>query len=444
MEIKHLDGHTLHEICIHGHLEIVKLLLTKFLDLKINEPNNSAFHLACDNGHSNIVDFFIKNYPDVDYANIDIVEMYKTCTAGVHIVIPSVSIHNEIDMPRNLSDYAPCEMHKKVAQVLIDNLPERCVTTNDKSMLYKMYINNLSKNDDNYIKTIEILLSNCKNINIEIDIFYLLCENNKLCAIKKIIKHIDFNNINEIELQSCFEKCCQNGYLDIVKYLIKKFPTLHQCSLYTFIKLFENGYLELIKFLVNCYPKLLDYSAGKIVFLIVCNSGNIEVLNYLLKYLPKFETNIDNGFIIACKNYDYELMRYLSKYLDNFNIEKNNYETLKIISKKCTIDILDHFINFFDIKMPIVNEIILPIICLDGNLEIVIYIINKFPYIDIYINNCIILHNICKSGNLEILKLLVDHYQCNINLYGQQLFKIACENCNIDIMNFLLEYVHEI
>jgi ankyrin repeat protein len=60
------DNTVLHTACVHGHLEIVKLVMVRiysgfgtstesFLQAK-NNDGSSCFHLACAKGHFNIVE----------------------------------------------------------------------------------------------------------------------------------------------------------------------------------------------------------------------------------------------------------------------------------------------------------------------------------------------------------------------------------------------------
>lgn len=225
--------------------------------------------------------------------------------------------------------------------------------------------------------------------NIDTNTFVLLCENNKLDEIKKMISE-DINKTIDIHIrfEYPFRIACYYGFFDIVKYLLsleKKYGKI-------------NINIPYIKYLINeeYFPIKTCPLYGASI------SGNLELVKYLL--------NIEDY-----KYYD------INKAID-FALENNNIYIFKyLITTEKNVDYKKYLTNC----------------CKNNNLNLFKYLLQFSTNID---NIFHLLIYACNNNNIEFVKYIIFHFNykfTNINIYEMMLVSYK----NLSLMKFLYSYL---
>jgi len=192
-------------------------------------------------------------------------------------------------------------------------------------------------------------------------------------------------------------------------------------------------------------------------YFLVCSNGDIEILDLILnysRYANKLDIHIGNEYAlkIACKNNRLEIIDYLIRYgeLNNsiFLIHVDVNEIIKIVCKNNYFNILKYLLKYLDgcpkLYYKCIKQDILYYSIESNNIELIKYMIeyivshNKF-----FITNCIAQNMFvlaCEICNEEILEYLL--YTFNLNIYESngQYHDYACINNNTNALNFLIKY----
>ena len=146
------------------------------------------------------------------------------------------------------------------------------------------------------------------------------------------------------------------------------------------------------------------------VFLIGCEVGNIELIEWMLNDID-IDVNIANNlpFLLACENNQLEVAKYLYKRNPNMSFRnthfithifnQNYFELIKWIHQ-----VMPDLFNFLTIQelYTIFEEV------LSDHLEMAEWMISVFPHIPIYNSNNRLFINACKLNDIDVAKLLVN------------------------------------
>lgn len=122
-----------------------------------------------------------------------------------------------------------------------------------------------------------------------------------------IMKHFQENVkcINETCACRCFIGACQNGHMDIVKYLLtfehsKVYP-IKMCILETV----SNGHSDLASFLHDMYP-YIGRSCFKNCFAKACENGHADLAIHFMEYAD--DNTLDDAMMAACENGELDIV----------------------------------------------------------------------------------------------------------------------------------------
>ena len=144
-----------------------------------------------------------------------------------------------------------------------------------------------------------------------------------------------YKKYNKQQLNDGFIWACQNGHLEIVKFLLtspelKEHADVHAKDDLGFRVACRSGRLEVVKYLLTS-PKLTKHAdihakddGG---FRSACLGGHLEIVKYLLtsdelKKHADIHARNDEGFIWACRFGHLEVIKYL---IIDMNIDKTTY-----------------------------------------------------------------------------------------------------------------------
>jgi hypothetical protein len=101
-----------------------------------------------------------------------------------------------------------------------------------------------------------------------------------------------------------FRYACQNGHLEVVKYLMKQEdkPNIHAYNEGGFRWACFYGHLEVVKYLMSLDNKPNIHANNEFGFQLACHNGHLEVVKYLVELCDEYELVIDeNGKLISWK-----------------------------------------------------------------------------------------------------------------------------------------------
>lgn len=152
-----------------------------------------------------------------------------------------------------------------------------------------------------------------------------------------------------------------------------------------------------------------EMDINQYVLLICCESGNVELLDWILNDMS-MDINISDNlpFLLACENNQLEIAKYLYKKNPNMSF-RNTYFIYHIFNRnyfellKWIHNVMPDLFNFLTIYelYNIFEE------ALNENFEMAKWMISVFPHIPIYNFNNKLFINACKLNNIDVAKLFV-------------------------------------
>lgn len=172
-----------------------------------------------------------------------------------------------------------------------------------------------------------------------------------------------------------FFKACQNGHLEIVRYIIKEATCAKFAQVQTtyfvnrgFQRACQGGHFQVVTYLATNpevteagYPLLILLLTVITVFEWACLNGHLKVVHYLLtsSEVEKFQlvdihNNKDRGIQWACQGGQLELVKYLlnsPKLVEHADIHAANDQAFCLAHGAHHVDIVHYLIFEHDIKL---------------------------------------------------------------------------------------------
>ncbi|XP_062594182.1 uncharacterized protein LOC134255675 [Saccostrea cucullata] len=219
----------------------------------------------------------------------------------------------------------------------------------------------------------------------------------------------------------------------------------------------QNGKLDMVRYICEKYPDLLspDYydKTGMSPLHWSAQSGNIELYEYLIEKCVKqtYPDGRSTPLHEACKFGRLNMCKYLvNTYPHLLNIKDNNGENA-LHAAACGGNIV--LFNFLlgkglDIKTKTDDgKNVLYKCCMNGKLDMCKYLVNTYPQLlDVTDNSGgNVLHDAAYGGNIELFKLLLEKgfdIETTRN-DGQTVLHLSCMNGKLDMSNYLVNtYPH--
>ena len=403
------------------------------------EKYNTKFIQACKDNDINLIKNIISQTPKNNHLDLSILYGNKD------IIQLILNTHEEFyyDIENIFENYC------KLNNINLDNFE------------YIIYVYIKKFNDYKILNNIKYLFN--KDLNIldwyfNIFIKYNINYNNYINK-EDIITIISTNNMNEliklsnyislekINYEIILKDSCLYGNLDAVKFiynLSNDINILTQKCLY--YSCYKN--LELVKWLIdtnnNLNLKLEDYKA----FRMACYRGKYDIAIYLYEKTPEVIDYIRDKYEICEKivlNSLYGSLE-LCKWLYSFNIYEINLESLYEILIDTDLDIyklewlysiVPEFIDHYNFKN-LFNH------TWSYNLDVIKWLYNKKPNIDLLTNELII--ESCNYNKKDIIEWIITikpdliNNLNNFNIILKFIIKHNCRYCDIFIWLYELKY----
>jgi len=405
-------------VCSNGDVETLKLILeyNKYknkLDIHIN--NEYSLKIACKNNRLNIIEHLIEfGESNNNKFNVNIND---------YEIIKMACKCNYVDIVKYIISY----VNNRYIQIIYS----ACISNNSELIDYIISFFNLTDMLDN----IDIILHN---------MFYIATRNDCLEIIKYLLNK--YPKINYMSVSKIYIYSSINDNTNIVHYLFGNIDLYSQhCHDSTDLlvinntqnvltKIFESllndscekGCINIVKYIINCSEKnniQLDlkgiYDKGP--FYYACRSNNIELVQFIIQYTQYDELYIIAGLKQACTMGNYDIVKYLLDIIIQCNITYTDFEYLFVVSCKSTNTKLTCYILSYNSD---INNI--DVHCFDDQL----------------------LYMSCMTGNLDMFKLLYDYsikinspFDIHNNLHI--LLSCVCNSNNIDFIDYLVKYNKE-
>lgn len=246
--------------------------------------------------------------------------------------------------------------------------------------------------------------------------------------------NIDFYKYNtpSDKRRRYFAKACIGGHLIVAKYIYFKHPAEIREGIYDkiFVRCCQNGHLEIIKFLrsstlidISGYGihNISDYCLQK-AFRKSCEMNHVEIAEWLLYSLGLEGTNRTSQSV-------------------GYKVSSGNNNLFCHASKNGYIDVAKLLLSVDkSIDIHTVYEYAFRNSCMNGHIDFVKFLISLDNKIDIHALNEYAFRYSCARGDIEMVKYLLSlDGKIDITVNKQEAFRWSCENGHLSIAKYLYE-----
>ena len=344
--------------------------------------------------------------------------------------------------------------------------------------------------ENNNINIAKYIIDNSINVKQIKKIFLIACR----CKSIDIINLIDYDIISEISKKKILFNICMTKNLDFIKYVVEYVGIQHK-NAYGKKRCIEK---EKYFFFDNddSYPKLYERPSFYDEVLTKCihhdKKNNMMIYHYFVnnfKYIPSYIDSdsyeyYDYPIGCAAMRDDIELFKLILSQSKNIDNEKMFNKCLEYSSTSSTINIFKYIIkchkkflnretingifnglcdsgkigeikfllnnfsyidinyielnshhiyfHFLNSSYPFINA------CTSGNFDLIIYLLNKFPKIDVINNDPhFVISSCCESGNVELFQYMIKYLGIGDDIKYQKLFEKSCVVLNYDMAYYI-------
>lgn len=250
-----------------------------------------------------------------------------------------------------------------------------------------------------------------------------------------IVKCPDHINVKDKEGRSSFYVACENGHIDMVRYLMKFHHDINSENAEKTTALSAaclNCHIEVAKLLLDNDANInKTNNSNQSTLYFACLNGNVKLVQRLLYD----EYNVDitirdtvgsSALDVACKAGHTDIVKTLIAFGMDVNQKQNNYNTpLFLACKYGVYDTVKYIIDFIDSKQ------------------------NRKTRAEEIVNlhttqsGWTVLHTACSNGYTKIVKLLTDDVGMPINYKtnrGYTPLHLACRDGHFDIVKHFLHW----
>lgn len=498
-----INSNIINEIIRSDNFEIIEYL-SNFINIS-NKVNSSHITEICKYGNTKFMNWFIdleiyyENFINQSFSNLIIYGHYQQSIYFYNIknhqkfidlsdenfyLLKDIIKNNNIYMVRwfldnfseinNLQFIIFLELQENINQISKYDNPEilnlilKKYGLNSNNIIKLIYNYSFEKN--NY-KTLNFLIQNfnIKNYELSIDIkniFFNSIRNNEYEMIDIIIKN--FTNESWLQLTTQFEN---NKFFT---YLLKNYYEYLNINQDLFFNIMYNGNLYYLKNFIKYSRKDIDYSKiSEDDYIILFSHNNKILLDYIYQLkninfnnnynILKLAVNLNKLTVTEwlLENFEYDNLHNEDDFCFQTSIIYKNLEMLQLLYNYDKKEIFDNYkinylkiaskikdLNMFiwisdrfdDIDYTLENNILITNSLSLNNLYVFKYILNKVD-IDINYNEGVIITTAFGNNYNEIIKFLFDKYDnIDVLIKNQIIMKYAIEDADIEMLDLLYNY----
>lgn len=231
-----------------------------------------------------------------------------------------------------MKNYLPLFFHISRHKNINENLFDFCSKGNEKMVKYLLFhganVNYYGRkgktnspivlaSENGHLELVKYLVSKGATIHALGNFcFVKACQNGHLYILEYLMeKQVNFNIA--VDIQSTMKNAVKHGFVKVVKHLKPYWYYALYNYLNDFVKLAcENGKLEMVKFLLLLKTNLfqIDYTSS---FLICCEKGHVDIIDYLFHFRPLDTFPLKNGIEMASYHGQLEVIKKIMTVSEN-------------------------------------------------------------------------------------------------------------------------------
>jgi ankyrin repeat protein len=240
---------------------------------------------------------------------------------------------------------------------------------------------------------------------------------NMECSDKENMECSDEENMQDSDKEN-MQIAIRSGKIMVLNFYVEKYGT-EIITENEFLMACENGDLNMLEYMININSKINISYLEELALRLACKYNYIDIINFLLDINPNINLSIRNEevFLIAFDNNNIDILKLLTTI--NPMIKKSRYLNYNIsITEHC-------FINS----------------CSRGNFELMKWLLEYDPEINISVLNEKAFERCCYSGNLKIVKYLLElKPDINVRIYNDEIFIFTTLIGHIHVSDYLIKY----
>ena len=288
------DGNTyLHLAAAKGQIEAFKTAFSEEEDKNIkNEHGQTSFHLACMHGHFEIVQVLLENIdPEINIKAedshgrlLDLVNIFMENAAKLSFDNHGIDINAKTKLGRTAFHLACQKGHSDVVKLLMENAVAFCIDLNVKDDFGKTAFRWACFFGDSDV--VKIIMKNAANVNIDL-------------------------NAKDDSDRTAFLCACHQGHTDVVKIFMENAATFvidinskDKSGSTGFHWACESGFTDLVKiFMENAAKFSIDLNTidrkGRTAFYRACANGFSDVVQILMDNAAALNINLNVGTMMT-------------------------------------------------------------------------------------------------------------------------------------------------
>ena len=335
-----------HYACNYGHTKIVEMIMQKSIEINIElnakdlHGRKSAFNLAVERDHSKTVEMLLDNSTefniDLKTSQEDRTAFHFACVNGKSWLVEMILQKSDmILIDLNAKDrFGKTAFHlacsndnSNIAEMIITESGHLNIELNAKDRFDRTAFHLACSNENSNIA--EMIIEESGHLNIELNSednkrrtpFHYAFERQNFNLVEILIQKTTQINLDQIcksVLESCFQKACEIGYPKILETLLQKYPEMNKkeysgmAGIHLAIK---NGHSFIVEMIIQKsddpnIPLNLKDSFGCTPLLHAFQNGNFDIAEMFLQ--KGIEDNIEDNiglFSNFLKNAFYEAFK---------------------------------------------------------------------------------------------------------------------------------------
>ncbi|XP_062574844.1 serine/threonine-protein phosphatase 6 regulatory ankyrin repeat subunit B-like [Saccostrea cucullata] len=463
-----LSNSVLHDAAWGGHIEIVKLLIEKKMDVyTLHEGCESILHLCCRSGKKEMCEYLVNHFTDLlnIKGNNGWTVLHSACFGG-SVDIVSFLIQKGLDL-NDLSNDGQSVLHiaslngkLEICEHLVKNHPH-LLDVKDKHSQSVLHYAALGGN----VQILNLLIG--KNMDMNTlqgycgTILHQCCRSGKMEMCEYLVNHFpDSLEIRDNNGWTMLHSACSGGSVIVLSFFINKGLDINSLSndgesILQIACL--NGNFEICKHLVDNYPNLLnvrDKSSNSALH-DAARGGNVQIVKLLIEKNMDITSLQENGKTVlhqCCRSGEMEMCEYLVNQFSDLleTRDTNGFTALHAACIGGSVDVLYLLIEKgFEINaLSNKGKNILHIACLNGKHRICNFLVENHPHLlngkDKYRNT--VLHDAARGGNVQIVNLLIEKKVDIKSLQkdGETILHQSCRSGEMDMCEYLVSQFSDI
>lgn len=417
--------------CERGKLDTIKCILAIKPDFNIRIESGLGFHIACGQGHMDIVKFLYELDNTFD------------CVKGFERACGSKRLEL-VQWLYTLLGFERAQLSTPELEIVTKGFVNACYAR--KIHIAKWLYQTRQELDVAHDNSHALKWASYHN---DLELVKWLCE------IKpEMLQVADFKP---------FRSACYANHLEVARWFLETKPDLNITKDFAYVYgvvCASGPYMEkpniaknlaFAEFLYGFKPESVsDLRLGLAVLKRACYEGQLPVVLWAWKKFPQItkltRKQCKKTFGIACKGGNLQVAKWLYANVEGLDISAHKDFAFRMACEYNQIDVIKWLYSVKpDIDISACGEFALRLACYYGQYKTVKWLVTTKPDIDVHINSDYPFVIACAQEHLDVAKFLYKSYpNINVRANNFEAFRKACEEGNDDVVAWLLDICPEI